>query len=103
MLVSRALAELQSDLRKAVARSQVVTGAWRRLHKCSGPAAAIAERAESIIANENASWLDFAKNRGPRSTEATRSDLTCANEFLVKELGISDIRTRRENTLHFSR
>jgi hypothetical protein len=67
------------------------------------PQRIFAERAESIIANENASWLDFAKNRGPRSTEATRSGLTSANEFLIKELGISDIRTRRENTLHFSR
>ena len=31
----------QGDLRKAAARSQVVAGAWRRLHKCSGPAADI--------------------------------------------------------------
>jgi hypothetical protein len=41
LLISRALAELQGDLRKAASRSQVVTGAWRRLHKCSGPAADI--------------------------------------------------------------
>ena len=83
--------KLWREARLLQARGDVYTSA-------PDPQRLFAERAESIIANENASWLDFAKNRGPRSTEATRSDLTCANEFLIKELGISDIRTGRENT-----
>ena len=78
--------KLRREARLLQARGDVYTSA-------PDPQRIFAERDESIIANENASWQDFAKNRGPRSTEATQSDLTCANEFLIKEWGISNIRT----------